>query len=244
MKKRILSVILALAMLLPVFAVGTFALTPEEEAKQCMAEVFEIFSSGKITLKARIISPFGGNKMIPLTIAIDGDRMAFEMPMDWGQLFQADGNGYLRSMFLGWIAQLIFGKKMRFITKTDGMAIAFPDKKMYLSMTDDDLLDFDWADALAEVLGAGQRPDLSGLTASEPTIGGKKYLCATVEYDYSTVSYFFLNGEPKRIEANAEGESVMWEIDMLSGQVEPAFFSTAGMRTVPISFLLPIGNLF
>ena len=227
-----------------------------------MTEVLEIFSSGKLTLKTRSTSPFGGSELVPLIVAVDDGHMAFELDMEWRQLFQAEGSGYIRSMFMSWIAQLIFGKKMRFIAKTDGMAIAFPDKKMYLPMTapDGELLEFDLAGALSEVFGGVKNTEdiearLNEIKSSKVTLGGKEYLCAEVATrnadDTTTViRYYFLDGNLKRIEANAEGESVTWEIDMLSSQVDPAFFSTAGMRTMPLLSLLPllpllpIGNLF
>ena len=250
MKKRILSVILALAMLLPVFAVGTFALTPEEEAKQYMTEVLEIFGGGSFTMKTRSTAPFVGNQVTPLTIAIDDSRMAFEMPMEWRQLFQTQGMSNFRSTIMGWMAQLFFGKRLRVITAPDQIVIVFPEKKMYMPLDGEpgEPLDFDLDGVLGEAFNGAKTPaeieeKLDGITA-EYAVGGQPYLRVTIDNSGSIMRYYFLDGELKRIEAETYGETVTWEIDLLTRTVDPAFFSTAGMRTMPLQPLSILGNLF
>jgi len=223
------------------------------EVRALMRNVLDIFGSGKFTMKTRSSSPFvaGGNTATPLTVAMDENAMAFEVEMDWASLFRSEGQSVVQARIQGATAQTLFGKKVRIVTKTDGIMIVLVDKKTYMPMGDGsaeggELMEFDLTGAMGDAFGgAGSREEiemrLNEIKSSKVTMGGKEYLCAELKAEGNTMRYYFQGGELKRIEADAEGESVMWEIDMLSGQVDPAFFGTAGMRAMPLDQMADLG---
>jgi len=233
--------------------------TDAAEARALMRKVLEIFGSGKFMIKTRSPSPFmeGGNIATPLTVAVDENVMAFELEMDWATMFRDQGQSPAMSAINAGIAQSTFGKKMRFITKSDGMAIVFPDKKMYIPMGDGseeggELFDFDLTAALGEAFGGAKSPEeteekLRDIKSSKVTANGKEYLSAEVatknaDGSTTTIRYYFLGGELKRIEAEPGAESVMWEVDMLTTQVPANFFSTQGMRVMDIAQMAELGG--
>lgn len=218
MKKRILAVALALATLLSIFAVGAFAATPEEQAEILLEQTRATLNSGKYTLKARGTSP-GGNPM-PVVFAVDGERWMFETTMDWVSMLREMGANKVRDTLFGWAMQLFFGKKVRFITERSQALIVFVNRRIYAVVPDSpDLLDID-------ITAVFDIPDLTGMTVTEPTVGGKKYLCATLENDDGiAISYYYLNGALKRIAI----EDAVIEIDSLSASVDQSYFSTKWM---------------
>jgi len=231
------------------------------EARALLKKVFTILNSGKLTMKMRGSSPFfaGANNATPLTVAVDEGVMAFEMEMDWASMFKSDGQSAAMARIQGASAQSMFGKRLRMITKTDGMAIVFPDRDKYLAIGDGseeggEPIEFDLSAALGEMFGGTQNAQdiderLKDIKSSRVTSGGKDYLCAEVtstneDGSVSNVRYFFdEKGDLRRIEAQAGGESMMWEIETLSGQVDPAFFSTAGMSVMGVDQLTEMGGL-
>ena len=233
--------------------------TDAAEARRLMKDVLEIFGSGKFMMKTRSAAPFmeGGNIATPLTVAVDENVMAFEMEMDWASMFKGQGQSPASARIQGASAQTMFGKKMRFITRTDGMAIVFPDKKMYIPMGDGseeggELMDFDLTAALGEAFGGASTPGeveekLKDIKSSKVTANGKEYLSAEVatknaDGSTTTIRYYFLGGELKRIEAYPDAESIMWEVDMLTTQVPANFFSTQGMRVMDIAQMAELGG--
>ena len=235
--------------------------TDAAESRALIRKVLEILDSGKFMMKTRSSSSplaMGGNTATPLTVAVQDNAMAFEMEMDWIALFRSQGQGVMASIN-GASAQSMFGKKLRVITKSDGIVIAFPDKKMYMPMGNGseeggEALDFDMSAIFGESFGGGKDPaeleeKLNGVKSSKVTANGKEYLCAEVTTNNldgtsTPIRYYFLGGELKRIETEADGESFMSEIDMFTGTVDPAFFSTAGMRVMPLDQLTEMGGNF
>jgi hypothetical protein len=73
-------------------------------------------------------------------------------------------------------------------------------------------------------------PEAPEATVSEPVVGGKKYLCAALENDDITTSYYYLNGQLKRIVlSGAAEEDMTFEIDLLSNTADQSYFSTKWM---------------
>ncbi|MDR2686386.1 MAG: hypothetical protein LBB75_01425 [Oscillospiraceae bacterium] len=230
--------------------------TDAAEARALMKKVLDTMRSGKFTLKARSSSPFiaGGNAATPMTVAMDANAMAFEWEMDWIDMFKSEGQNPVTARIQGASAQTLFGKRMRIVTKTDGMMVVLVDKKMYMPMgageEGGEPLDFDLPSAMGEMFGGGGSQEemekmLNEATATRVTTDGKEYLCATtVRAADNTISrYYFLNGELKRLEAQNEGgETVMWEVLSLTSQVDPALFGTAGLSAMPLDQMAELGS--
>jgi len=232
MKKRILAVILAIAMLLPVFCIGSFAATPEEEAKQYLTETLGILSSGNFTIKARAASPFGGNNLLPITIVMDDNHFAFEATIDWAQHLRAEGYSNTGATLMGWGMQLLFGSKIRVITMPDQVLVILPNRRFYLSMLDVSDMQFEYSfDEIFAIAVVDVSQWLEGLdlTVTEPVIDGKKYLCATVKYEDITNNYYYLSGQLKRIVS----QDLTWEIDELKAAADESLLSTKGMVKLP-----------
>ncbi|MCL1952171.1 MAG: hypothetical protein FWF60_05020 [Oscillospiraceae bacterium] len=231
MKKRILAIALALAMLLPAFAMGASAATPEEEAQALLAQTRAIFDSGKYTLKACGTSPFNG-KPTPVVFVSDGSHSAFEATMDWGSMMQATGTDQVTSMFQGWMMWLLFGSKVRFISEPDKSLLVFLDRRFYM-VTEPSGIPLYGAALFA-------LPDFTEMTVSEPVVGGKKYLCAALSDDNGvTTSYYYLNGQLKRITlSGADYEDAAFEIDTLSASADQSYFSTKWMLKLSVSGLI------
>jgi len=240
MKKRILAIALALAMLLPVFAVGSYAATPEEQARALLEQTQAILGSGKFTLKARGSALPNSNKQVPIVFVVDGGRSMFEATMDWVAMFRAVNTNDFSSTLYGWAMQLIFGKKVRFITERDQSRLVFVNRRLYADIPKDpdDMMDpFLFIDVLFTGMDI---PGWTDMSVSEPVIGGKKYLCAALEGDGFTTAYYYLNGALKRITWSGGAEESVFEIDLLSPTVDESYFSTKWMIQLSILFgLLP-----
>ena len=230
-------------------------------ARALMQKVLETFNTGRFMMKMRSSSPFmaGGNTATPLTVAMSDGMMAFEMEMDWVSLFMSEGQSAIMARIQAGTTQGLFGKRMRIITKPEGVIIAFVDKKMYMPMGDGseeggEPIEFDLSSALGEAFGGAKTPQeteekLRDLKSSKVSSGGKEYLCAEMtmqdaEGNPATIRYFFLGDELKRVEAGSGAENMMWEIESFTGQVDPAFFSTDGMSTMPLDQLGELGGSF
>jgi len=234
MKKRILAIALALAMLLPVFAVGPFAATPEEQAQALLDQTSAIFESGKYTLKAR--GPSLAGKTTSIVFVVDGDRSVFEATMDWVSMLQEMEPANASSMLMGWVMQLLFGSKVRFIAEPDQATIVFVNRRTYIDVPGTPGLALGFT-TLFDV------PERTATTVSEPVIGGKKYLCAALEGDEDvTTSYYYLNGALKRIGMEAlntdtgQTETFAFEIDLLSPTADQSYFTT--------NWMLKLSSLF
>jgi len=240
MKKRILAIALALAVLLPVFAVGPFAATPEEEAEILLEQTRTILDGGKFTLKMRgspLPNPPSNGKMLPVVFVSDGDRMAFEATLDWVGMLRATGTNKVRDTFSGWVMQLLFGKKVRLISEQSRHTIAFINRRFYMIVPESpDIIALDIS-IIFDI------PDGAEITVSEPVIGGKKYLCAALENDDGiTMSYYYLNGQLKRITASSAdvSDDAVIEVDSFSAAVDQNIFSTKWM----LKLTFKLFNLF
>jgi len=225
-----------------------------------MKKTLDTLASGTFTIKSRGTSPIGAgtNTALPLTIVMDNGTFAFELEMDWASQFKAEGQNDVMARINAGIAQSTFGRRLRIITSNEGVVFVFVDKKLYISMKDlaeegGEPVDFDLTGAMGEIFGARSQEEidkaLGQMTSSRVTANGKEYLCATVSPKNedgtvaATMRYYFLDGELKRIETGETAESVMWEIESISDKADPAFFSTAGMKVMPIDQMADMGSL-
>lgn len=234
--------------------------TDDDAARPLMKKALDTLASGTFTIKSRGTSPFGvgTNAALPVTIAMDGGAFAFELEMDWASQFRGDGQSDTMARINAGMAQSTFGKRVRIITSNEGVVFVFVDKKLYIPMNDlaeeegGEPLDFDMTGAMGEIFGARSQEEidkaLGQMTSSKVTANGKEYLCATVSPKNedgtvtTTMRYYFLDGELKRIETGDGAEAVMWEIESISDKVDPAFFSTAGMKVMPFNQLTDLGT--
>ena len=214
-----------------------------DQLRPLMEQTLKILGGETFTLKARGASPMAGpaGGTTALTMVMDKDKTAFEVDMDWINMFKAMTAGTPEAglaTIRGASMQTFFGKKLRFLSVPGNEAIVFLDKKTYTAFS---------ADAEAEA--SGMPVDMAGslggmftpntevpenLNASKVSMNGKDYMCATLvnEDGSTTMRYYFLNSELKRIEMQGEGETVIWEIDEIKATADPSFFSTAGMKKV------------
>jgi len=227
------------------------------EVRALLKKTLGILTSGTFMMKAKGSSPFsaGGNNATQLTIAVDNNAIAMEFIMDWADVFASEGQSAAMARIKGAGAQAAFGKKIRILTQAEGVTLVFVDTKSYLSMPSSgeeggELGEFDMAAALGEAFGGvGAQGDmemmLDSIESSKVTEGGKDYLCAKIVREGITVRYFFLDGELKRVETtDAAGATSVMEVQQLTGQVDPAIFSTQGMRTMAIDQLTELPGVF
>jgi len=234
--------------------------TDDDAARPLMRKALDTLASGAFTIKTRGTSPFGEgtNAALPVTIAMSNGAFAFELEIDWASQFRADGQSPAMAAINAGIAQSTFGKRLRIITSNEGVVFAFVDKKLYVSMKDladegGEPMNFDMTGAMGEIFGTKSQEEidkaLGQMTSSKVTADGKEYLCATVSPRNEngdvagTMRYYFLDGELKRIETGEGAEAVMWEIESISDKADPAFFSTADMKVMPIDQMANMSSL-
>jgi len=250
-KKRVLAIGLALALLLVFGSIGASAASPEDEGRALLEQTLAIFNSGTYTLKGRGHSPVGvgAGSSAPIVIAVDQDKVMTETEIDWSGLMQASspgGDAYMTAVQRT-IWQLVFGRKFRMVFSPEGVFWVFPERMLYIDMAA-------LAGGVGEPIGLAQeftgifarREIPEQLTVTQPVIDGKTYLCVTLDIpeNAGTISYFYLNGQFKRVEIFSESEAdpVVYEIDQFNGKADECYFSTRWMRPVPVSLLLQLGS--
>ena len=218
------------------------------EVYPLMVKVYNTLGSGTFLLRAKGSSPQGGPTMgnaTSMTLAMDGANTMMEFDMDWTAVFKAMSEGtpeYGQSIVQGITAQGLFGKKARFVSRPDDVFIAFPDKKTYLSMGAPEESGSEGQLGLAGAFSGTLIPDEvpDDIASSRVTMGGKEYLCATL--NEGNARYYFLNGDLKRIEIENEGEVMILEIQELTGTVDPKLFTTEGMKVMPVDQMAQMGE--
>ena len=230
------------------------------EIRALLKKALDTLTSGSFMIKAKGSSPFsaGGNNATPLTIAVDNNAIAMEFEMDWATLFASEGESTAMARIKGAGTQAIFGKRIRILTQAEGVTLVFVDTKSYLPMPSSeeeggemgDLAEFDMSAALGEAFGgAGSQEDmdrmLDTIEPSKVTEGGKEYLCAKITREGITVRYFFLGGELKRVETtDTEGAVSVMEVQQLTDKVDPALFSTQGLRVMAVDQMTELPGVF
>jgi len=225
-----------------------------EDVYPLVEEVHKILNSGTYLLKARGSTPPSSGMPLgttPVTFAVDKDKTAFEADMDWINMFKTMTEGtteYNMATIRGATMQTLFGKKVRFVSKPDGDLIMFLDKKTFAPIPAPESEEGESPMSMAGMFGEAFTPKTSGspesVTPSKVAYNGKEYLCAEVKgTDGLTMLYYFLDKQLKRIEMKAKDpdsgklETMVFEIDSLTGTVDPAFFSTAGFKAMPLDQL-------
>ena len=224
------------------------------ELRPLMEKIYKIFNSGTFLIKAKGSSPMGGptgqaQGTTPMTIAVDKDNTMMEFDMDWITMLKAASEGtpnFGMATINGAIMITTFGKKVRFVSTPGNGFVAFLDKKTYIPMG-----------AFSEEGESAAPVDMAGtfsgsflpkeglpqeIKSSKVTMGGKEYLCATL--DDGNARYYFQGGDLKRIEIQNTEDIMILEIEALSGTVDPKLFSSEGFRAVPIDQLTSLGDNF
>jgi len=217
MKKRIFAIALALAMLLPVFAVGASAATLEEQGAALLQGTYSIFASGHFTLK-------GHDAQGPFAAVADGNRFVEELVVDW----YADAGS-----FAGFFLKLLLGSKIRLVVTPDQVLVGFLERRLYGD------LGF-LGDFFEELRSLLQTPMIASPVPSdvaEETIDGKTYICVTAEDgEGAPVKLYYLNGQLKRV-VDDNGTDV---VDSLSPTADQSYFSMSGMLKWPFLIVKPL----
>lgn len=228
------------------------------EVLKLVKKVQDIFNSGTFYLKGQ------GNNMMdntggayaPLTLAVDQDKMMMETQFDWnnmmGMAFQEQGKEDLgQSKMQAGIARTALGSTMRMLFVENAVYMVYPEKKFAANLSQLSEEEEDFNGLSREMIGmfsqfGSANPEMENMQATKVKQGKNEYLCATLLVDQtdadgkkegtSTVKYYFLKGDLKRLEvtyaATAQGESgsgsSVFEIEEFSGKVDSSFFSTRG----------------
>jgi len=233
------------------------------EVYHLVKAVQDTFNSGTFYLKARGTFPveMGSGGYAPIIIAMDQDKLMFETEMDWVSLMKANAAPGEKAMaaMTGASMQTMFGNKFRMVISPEGAYWVFPASQRYFDLSamagPEGLGDMS---GLAEAFNIFRQEDANGqplqvpddIPSTKVTVDGKEYLCgAFVARDeegkvISTMRYYFLNGQIKRIEVVVEGmeENMVLEIDEFSGRVDASLFSVTGYRTIPLTELAGIAS--
>lgn len=216
--------------------------------------IHKIFSSGNYVLKARGSAPLEGTSGMtnsPMTIAMtkDGKSMV-EFEIDWTTtmkaMAEAEGTNKNQAVIQAATAQTLWGKKLRFINMDGESYIVFVEKKTYFPMSafeeeGEDMGGMDVAGAFSEAFVP--QGDLNAdVASSKVKLDGKEYLCATIEKDGTSIRYYFLNKELKRIEMQADGTTSIILIDQLSGTVDNSLFNLKGYTKMDLKQLASMGD--
>ena len=248
MKKRLLAIALTLALLLGFGGIAASAATPEEEARALLEQTQAIFNSRTYILKGRGTSPVGpgGSGTAHLVMAMDKDKLMVETEVDWPAMMAAVGGSHLA----GFILQMVLGKSFRMVFSPEGVFWVFPDRRLYLDLAP--MMEAEGAEGAASLIEGLDMLGISGaipedLDVTQPVIGGKTYLCVTFDgYEGSSMSYYFLDGQLKRIEVFNEtsDENMVIEIDQLSGTVDASYFSTRWLVPIPLRLFISTLPIF
>jgi len=240
--KKLIAILLAVMLLLPLGVMGVSALTPEEEleaqGRALVEETLAIFESKEFTLTGRD-RRFGID--LPVMYMQDGTRAGIEL-IGWIQpSIQELGLNRVTEKIVGWAFQLLLGRKVRFVVSLeqfvfplDQEMLIFPERRVWMDVT---LLE--GMSYYPSMLYTEARDlDLADLVISEPVINGKKYLCAEFETWDGIAEYYYLDGQLERIVGD---DGFLYEVDSLSPTVDESYFSTKGMWKFPLDWLLKLG---
>jgi len=229
------------------------------EVYPMLREAIDIFNSGRFFMQGRSttppneFAPTAANNT-PMTLAVDGNRMMSEITMDWNLMLQdTDGGAFGAPRVRAATLNTMFGRRMRVVMRPDGIMMAFPDRNLFFDMqdlgeaTDTDLGGADDMSGLDEFLGGfgSTREIPRDIPAERVTVGGREYLSATITEDGMRFTYFFHNGELRRLEAThtEEGVSIIMEVQEFHGDPDARLFTSQGMGRVPLAQLVTMMNL-
>jgi len=233
--KKILAMLLAMAMLLSFGAMGAMAAETELEAqgRALLEETIAVFNSWEFTLRGQGTNPLNA-QMLPLAIAMDGDRVAFETSgFRWYDL------GLRRLPAFG--MRLLLGSRTRAIIEADRTLFVFPARCVYFRTSGIDFFD-----------GLGfidlEMPEDIAVTQiiAGPVYERQIYIRVAIEQEGAVVAYYYYDwyhplrdwdGQLVRVTTtNADGETMRLEIDYFSGTADSNMFSTRWMLGIPLRF--------
>jgi len=232
MKKKLIATLLAMAMLLSFATIGAAASeAPDLQAqgRAMLEETFAVFETGQFTLRGRSQTP-NDSRPYPITLVIDGDRMAVEAPSSIR--FWSD-RGVNR--FQAFAMRAVFGNRLRVFLSPEQSAVVFQNRRAFISfdgiLEDDDDL-FSWIGGFG-----GVREIPAQLSVAEVTINRRTYLRVTFEEYGATWTYDYHNGQLRRLVATSWAGTVLIEVDYFSGTVDESLFSTRWMIGIPLNWI-------
>ena len=216
------------------------------ELLKLVKKVQDTFNSGTFYLKGRgnNMMDSGGGSYAPMTLAVDQDKMMIETDFDWGNMmktaYQEQGEADVgQSKLQASIAQTLLGSKMRMLYVDNTVYMLYPEKKRAANLSafaeGEDGLDGISPNEMINTFDqfGSKLADENDLKATRVKDGKNEYLCATYTVDEdelgrTTMKYYFLKGELKRLEVASEQGNSVFEIDTFSGRVDSSLFSTKG----------------
>lgn len=236
--KKLLAIVLAALFLLGLLGAGASAQSQDparEETLALLADVQAIFAGGGYTFKGSSnYSQEDANSFIPLIIAANKGEGLFaaEYSIDY-RTYAAIG----LSLPMTVLYRVLFGTKLRVVFEKDDVKLVFPSRRSYLNLGKNASA----KNALEDVQNMldlfGQTDFPAAVVTSKQTIEGKEYLVAATKTNGYEVSYYFLNGQLKKLESIGYGYENTFYVDQFSAVPDAKYFSIKWM------FRLPINNL-
>ena len=219
----------------------------QNEVYPMLRNFFDTMTGGRYYMRVRMTVPDElGLGTISMAMARDGDSQMQEMTMDWLTLLQLSNDGrpdFGRSRVQAAAMNTLMGRRVRIVATPENSFIAFPDRNAFVPAGD-------FAEEMGEeMFGMDDMPDLSDLSdgqlpdairSERVTVGGREYVSATWRDDGTSFSYFFHDGQLRRMEVTTREGTTIIEIDEFHGSPDGRLFSSQGMRRMLITELAPV----
>ncbi|MGN0573218.1 MAG: hypothetical protein ACI4IX_04695 [Acutalibacteraceae bacterium] len=164
---------------------------------EARAEYMEIVEGETFTMDMVMKTNTNGEEMaIPVLAVRDGDNLFLETSMP-----VSESNGSMRFQFL-----ILDGKAYMVI----------PQMRAYMEVPKETIDEMAFGDLVNEEVQDNSEYVESG----EVKINGKTYICDVYKAEDSTVKYYFLDGELKRIETISGEDTAIMEINSLSAKAD------------------------
>jgi len=230
--KKLLAILLAIAMLCAFAGIGASALTPEEAAAWALVEgTRNTYESGTFTTSTG-----------SLTFAMDGARMATERLAYFSRIHGGVFNSrtaILRDRCRQAIAEILLGKRRRLVTTPEGNFISFPGRRVYAQVDPAIQVGTKEPDEL-RALWPDHIPDSFALRA----VPGNDRVEARLKWENAGpvpvgINYTITDGQVSWFEYGIFWASGEWYGERgfsttgLSPRADASWFSTAGMLKLP-----------
>ncbi|MCL2530805.1 MAG: hypothetical protein FWE40_01445 [Oscillospiraceae bacterium] len=260
MTKKVLSALLAVAMLLSFAAIATAydtayeAYLPEqaqeiaalneaaelqEQGRALITATADTLGSGSFYLRGSSTLPADHNHLfdlvpspaVPIAFAADDGQLVFEQNVNWGDVLGG---------FQGFLFRVIFGNRMRMVVNEDEARIIFPGRRFFFNLTDlgEDLPVFNFEDF--DLTGLGE----IDIPTELPVERAGNYIRVTLDNDDGGYTHFFYRSSLLRriVTEMPDGSVTVMEIDSLSGNPPESLFSTGWMLYIPLGWFVRLFN--
>ena len=243
MAKRVSAFILALAMLLVVFALSAYAAAPEELAGQYAAQTRAVLQGGQFTVKLHNLNPErpSTNDMVRASYVLvsDGGRAAAEV--NWGFLDEAKRESDWLMKLIFFAAHVLTGDVTRGISTPEACYVTLPGRGVGVRAPGSGKPALDTLQ-MGNIMWMFAPLDAQPQEAAWETAGGKRYLRATYELPVGKrgrtrlTSYYYLSGKLKRVVSQEYNDGSCWgkeddyAVDVLKPEAETDYFKTSWFR--------------